>query len=206
MSAVAYKHSQAINKPFWPWSRDQPGAVDHRGLCPAMRHSWALETSSSQPGSRDSGEMTFFGHFSINYSLQKRPIRYDILIDRITKVRMKFGDTEIKATALDLATGQVLQITNPSFQCFDLQIQCSLLIFLTVLIFESQTRRFSSRFFIFPFLGGARYRGLLHRLQSKVLHQALSSSEHLALSWSNLWASSSKPSSELIWAHSSWLI
>ena len=108
---------------------DQPGAVDHRGLCPAMRHSWALETSSSQPGSRDSGEMTFFGHFWINYS--KRPIRYNILIDRIIKVRMKFGDTEIKATALDLATGQVPQITNPSFHCFDPQIQCSLPIFLT---------------------------------------------------------------------------
>ena len=46
--------------------------------------------------------MTFFGYFLINYS--KRPIRYIVLIDSIIKVRMKFGDTEIKATSVDLAT------------------------------------------------------------------------------------------------------
>ena len=31
---------------------------------------------------------------------------------------MKFGDTEIKATALDLATGQVPQILDPSVSLF----------------------------------------------------------------------------------------
>ena len=44
----------------------------------------------------------------------------------------------------------------------------------------------------------------LHRLQSQVLHQALSSSEHLALSLYNLWANSTKPRSELIVAPSSY--
>ena len=52
----------------------------------------------------------------INYS--KRPIRYIVLIDSIIKVRMKFGDTEIKATALDLATGEVPQILDPSDSLF----------------------------------------------------------------------------------------
>ena len=112
-----------------------------------------LELSRLPPANQDREiqvKWHFLDTFWSTIHCNKRPIRYNILIDLIIKVRMKFGDTEIKATALDLATGQVQQITNPSFHCFYLQIQCSLLIFLTVLSYESQTKRFSSRFF-FPF-------------------------------------------------------
>ena len=148
----------------------------------------ALSSNAALLSSRDFLQPTRIERFRWNdifwtlfdqlFTVKKRPIRYNILIDLIIKVRMKFGDTEIKATALDLATGQVPQITNHHSTVL---IQCSLPIFLTVLIYESQTRRFSSRFFIFPF------------------------SRRCTLPWTSSQTpiQSTAPSSELIWVPSS---
>ena len=102
-----------------------------------------LELSRLPPANQDREiqvKWHFLDTFWSTIHCNQRPIRYNILIDFIIKVRMKFGDTEIKATALDLSTGQVPQITNPSFHCFDPQIQCSLSIFLTNPIYSLSLR------------------------------------------------------------------
>ena len=89
---------------------DKSGEIDNRGGSSAVWYSRTLKTPSCQPGQADSGKK-----ISSKFSNRFRKKCFYLvsgchICKCVCQVRMKFGETEIKATAVDLTTGQVLVV------------------------------------------------------------------------------------------------